>query len=651
MRKIRGTALALSGAALMTLLTAPPVQAHAFGARYDLPLPLELYLVAAGAAVALSFVIMALVLRAPPAQTDPPRIDLLQFGPISVLLHPAVIGALQAVSIGLFLLVLAAGFFGNQDTLKNIGPTFVWIIWWVGLAYLAALAGNFWPTINPWSIVFAGFERLLRLAGARKRFALGLAYPSWLGVWPAVASFGLFAWFELISETAKVPKALATAIVIYSGLTWLGMAAFGRNVWLDRGESFSLAFGVFGRFAPIGRPEPGRPDGRPRSWNMRSYASALVVERPCSLSMTAFVLLLLSTVTFDGFKETPLWGVLLRWIASSSSFYPVVRKLHDLGFDLNAVLETVMLAVFPLLFLSVYLGFSWLTKLASGSGRSVTEIAGLFVFSLVPIAIAYHLAHYLSYLLIAGQFIIPLASDPFGIGWNLFGTTGYAVDIGIIGAKFVWYSAVVAIVVGHVFAVGVAHFVAQKVFETASAALRSQYPFLVLMVVYTMMSLWILSQPIVGSPSLSLLRAPSDRVSLAPFEFREFCLEMAAQDKIQYDFQSDRPVEFNVHYHDGIKIHYPVQLKGVTVHAGTFVAEVDQFYCLMWTNRNLTRASLTYHILAGRAQPSPLEPRPFKAGDATGGEDIPGRLKLTGDGVSQSLVLDAETPSATAFFR
>ena len=155
----------------------------------------------------------------------------------------------------------------------------------------------------------------------------------------------------------------------------------------------------------------------------------------------------------------------------------------------------------------------------------------------------------------------------------------------------------VAIVVGHVFAVGVAHFVALRVFETSRAALRSQYPILVLMVGYTMTSLWILSQPIVATPDLIALRAPADTVSLSPFEFREFCLEMAAQDEIRYDFRSDQPVEFNIHYHDGMKIQFPVQLSGITVHADKFVAEGDRLYCLMWTNQSLGTASLTYQVM------------------------------------------------------
>jgi hypothetical protein len=312
--------------------------------------------------------------------------------------------------------------------------------------------------------------------------------------------------------------------------------------------------------------------------------------------MTAFVVLILSTVTLDGFMETPLWAALSGWIAVEPWFHPLLLALHKFGFDLSGALGTAMLVLFPVSFVLVYLGFSWLAKLASGSERSLMEIVGLFVFSLVPIAIAYHLAHYLSYLLVAGQQIIPLVSDPFGIGWDLFGTAGYRIDIGIIGAKFVWYAAVVSIVAGHVFAVGVAHFTALGVFGTAKAALRSQYPFLVLMVAYTMVSLWILSQPITGSPSPTILRAPSGSLSLGPLEFREYCLEMKARDEIQYAFQSDRPIAFNIHYHEGIKIHLPVQLEQVSSHAGKFSVESDQAVCLMWHNQGLARPALTYQV-------------------------------------------------------
>jgi hypothetical protein len=152
-----------------------------------------------------------------------------------------------------------------------------------------------------------------------------------------------------------------------------------------------------------------------------------------------------------------------------------------------------------MLFLLVYLGFArWMAWMGEDQLTTGT-VARLFVLSLVPIAIAYHLAHYFTYLLIQGQFLIRLASDPFGWGWNLLGTARYRPDIGIVGARAVWYTAVVAIVIGHVIAVYVAHVVALREFRDRRAALRSQLPMLLLMVGYTVVSLWIIAQPIVES--------------------------------------------------------------------------------------------------------------------------------------------------------
>ena len=88
-------------------------------------------------------------------------------------------------------------------------------------------------------------------------------------------------------------------------------------------------------------------------------------------------------------------------------------------------------------------------------------------------------------------------SDPFGLGWNLFNTVGYQVDISIIDAKVVWYTAVITITIGHVLAVYIALVMAIRVFTERDAALRSQIPMLVLMIAYTMISLWVMSQPIV----------------------------------------------------------------------------------------------------------------------------------------------------------
>jgi hypothetical protein len=155
------------------------------------------------------------------------------------------------------------------------------------------------------------------------------------------------------------------------------------------------------------------------------------------------------------------------------------------------------LVTLPLFFLAVYLGFVKLSQLYSGGHVPFGRLAAAYVYSLVPIAIAYQVAHYYTFLLIQGQAIIALISDPFGWDWNLLGTSDYEINVGLVGAGFVWYSQVALIVAGHVVAVYLAHVAALRLLKDPMLAARSQYPMLALMILYTVFSLWILSQPIV----------------------------------------------------------------------------------------------------------------------------------------------------------
>jgi hypothetical protein len=187
--------------------------------------------------------------------------------------------------------------------------------------------------------------------------------------------------------------------------------------------------------------------------------------------------------------ETPLWASVVERILSAGDLKPANSWTYML-------LASALLVAGPLLLAALFLTMAGVMARIAGGPRLV-PLAGLFVLSLVPIAIAYHLAHYFSLLAVAGQFIIPLVSDPFGYGWDLFGTTLYRIDIGIVDARFIWYLSVVAIVTGHMIAVWLAHLTASEVYPDGGAARRSQYPMLILMIGYTMLSLWILAQPIV----------------------------------------------------------------------------------------------------------------------------------------------------------
>ena len=159
--------------------------------------------------------------------------------------------------------------------------------------------------------------------------------------------------------------------------------------------------------------------------------------------------------------------------------------------------STLGLVALPLVFLAVYLGFVKLSQLFGLGYIPFGRLAAAYVYSLVPIALAYQVAHYYTLLLIQGQAIIALVSDPFGWGWNLFGTADYKINPGLIGADFVWYSQIALMVAGHVIAIYIAHVAALRLLRDPKLAMRSQYPMVALMILYTVFSLWILSQPIV----------------------------------------------------------------------------------------------------------------------------------------------------------
>jgi hypothetical protein len=470
-----------TGAAIVLLAT--PAGAHGFGQRYDLPIPLSFYLVGTAMAVVVSFVVVALFVRERPRPQADARIDLLATPWGRWLASPPLALALKLAALAIFIVTIVAGFRGDQNPYKNIAPTMVWIIWWVGFAYVSAFVGNLWALINPWRTIFEAVETIYQGITGRPELSRHVPYPFVLGVWPAFVLLLAFAWVELIYPNPAVPLLIAWLAIAYSILTFVGMFVFGRECWLAHGEVFTLIFGTFARFAPI-ELQPGPQ----RRLSLRPFGAGLLDTSRVSTSMMAFVLLLLSTVLFDGALGTPEWGRLESALAA---------KLSVLG-DLKLMaVRTAGLLAFWLVFFGAYLGVSALMSAAAAGRLAPLAMARQFAFTLVPIAIGYHLAHYLTFLLVQGQYIIPLASDPFGFGWNLFGTAGYRVDIAIVDARFAWYTAVTAILIGHIAAVYLAHRKAIEALDARSAALRSQVPLTALMVVYTFVSLSILAEPMV----------------------------------------------------------------------------------------------------------------------------------------------------------
>ena len=522
-------------------LSAQPAYAHGFGERYDLPVPLGYFLVGAGAAVAMSFVIIGVFVRGNPGQGGYLRYDLFRHGWLrAILTSPLLLLPLQLLSVFLLGLVIATGLFGSQTPSLNFGPTFIWIIWWVGMGFAAALIGNLWYLVNPWRILFQWAENIYSRFRPGGRLSFNDEYPRAWGIWPALLLFLAFAWVENSYSESSVPNRVAVMAIAYSVITLGGMVLFGKHQWLRHGDAFSVVFGFLARFAPTevrvrepdlcrtcdggcldqdgecvncyecferatldlrtearslappGHLETASMSGEKRELNIRPFAMGLARREGITNDTLVMVVLLLSTVTFDGFSATPAWADVQSY--SLDIFSGVI---NNVVFNGITIADTVGLLLFPVAFLLVYLTFSYLMSRSVGNTAGIADLARAFVYSLIPIALAYNIAHFLTLLLVQGQLIIPLASDPFGYGWDLFGTTDYRINIGVINAKVLWFLSVVVIVVGHVIAVYLAHRISIRLFQNRLMALKSQYPMLALMIIYTVASLWIIAQPIV----------------------------------------------------------------------------------------------------------------------------------------------------------
>ena len=458
--------LVLAGVALLL----PEVAlAHGIVGREDLPIPKWLFTYAAIVVLVVSFVGLAVLWPKPRLEDAGER----RVAPVPRILDP-VCGAL---GLALFVFLVYAGLAGEQQAATNILPTFVFVIFWVGLAVLSLVFGDLFHAFNPWRALARGAAAI----AARVRpgaLPEPLPYPAWLGRWPAAFGLLAFVWLELVWPDRGDPSKLAVLALAYAAIQLVGMSVYGIERWTRNADAFAVFFGLFARLSPL-RWERG-------AVYLRKPLSGLTTLDAGS-GTAATLCVMIGTTSFDGFSAGPVWGEIGPNMTDS---------LRNIGFSQATASQmalTLGLIVVVVIVAGLYrLGIAGMRG-ASRTKLTTDELAAHFAHTLVPIALAYMVAHYFSLLAINGQALFYLVSDPLGTGADVFGTAQTAIDYTAVSANAIWYVQVGALVIGHVAGLILAHDRALISFEEGRVATRSQYWMLAVMIAFTTLGLWLLS--------------------------------------------------------------------------------------------------------------------------------------------------------------
>jgi hypothetical protein len=407
----------LAGSGLLVSLSIPlPASAHSLGGLSNLPAPLTYFLAGVATALIAAFVVLTIRWPEPRWQAEP------AIKPIKVPGWRSIVVLLRMLGIAGLVLVVTTGVVGPPNSVRNPGPVLVWVVFWLVVPFAGAFFGDIYRLVNPWRSLSSLFgpENL----GSKR------TTDSW-GVWPATVAFSGFVWFELVYPNPAHPRHLAIAAVIYTGLL-LGIGEWlGRKAAIEQFDAFTTYNRLISAIAPLDL-EPDREPGW-RGWLRR------LPNLPEMPGLTTFVIIMIGAVAFHGMSAA-------AWFESAFG-----------AFGRSVAGGTLLLLATVGVVGTVY----WLTcrLIAGQAGSQATtgSVARRFIHSLVPIALAYAFAHHFTAIVFEGQLIFSTISDPFGLGWNLFGSALRPVDFTILSPTAVWWIQVSAILAGHLSALVLAH--------------------------------------------------------------------------------------------------------------------------------------------------------------------------------------------------
>jgi hypothetical protein len=449
-------ALSLGAVAVLAAALARPVTAHGGtlggAARETATVPTWLLVATGGAVVGASFLLASFA-------TDREFVASIHAGSRSIPVpgRRVLVWAARAVGLAALAAVLVVGFTGPTDPLSNTAVLVVWAGWWAGFSMTTYLVGNAWPVLNPWRTLATVIP------------PVGRTYVWRGGAWASVVGLLALVWLEVVSPLADEPGTLATTVLAYSLVTLGGCVVYGTGAWFRSVDPVARVFRYYGAVAPVGTDDDG-------SLALRVPGAGLTDDILGGVDEVAFVVALLWVTTFDGLVATPAWEALATTVVGW-------------GLPPEVLYPAALVAGFGLFF-GIYLLAARAARGTADTFVAAPTLARRFAPSLLAIAAGYHVAHFLGYFVRLIPALSLSITAPFEtVAPDVIVLPDWFGLIGIFG-----------VLGGHVLAIAAAHAVAFDLFPGRLQAIRSQYPFIVAMVFYTMVSLWVVTRPDVQPP-------------------------------------------------------------------------------------------------------------------------------------------------------
>ncbi len=432
---------------------------------------------------------------------------------------------IQMPFVLLFGLVIVSGMFGSTYT--NFAPVFTWTIWWGLLVFVVLLFGKGFCMVCPWDAIAGVVQRGSLFRNRQPVRTLNKKWPGWAAnIYPATALFIGLTWLELGFGVTRHAQATAVLGLLMLALVVGSAVVFERRAFCRYGCLIGRISGLYAMFAPVElRAKKSRVcqscAGKDCSAGNQLAMACPTFEMPAEMTRSTYctlctecvracphhnialrvrpfgedlnnesafradeshlAIILLALTSFHGLTMTPTWYTYTDWVQGA------------LGIGYRGAF-TLLMALCIAVPIAAFWGIAEvanrLTRIEQGTGK----VFRAFAFPLIPIALFYHVAHNVMHFFREAQYLVPRLSDPFGWGWNLFGTARQTYDP-LLSLSTIWYLQLALVLIGHLYGIFVSERIARKLYDNKRDVWLVQLPMFAVMIAFSMYSLWLIHQP------------------------------------------------------------------------------------------------------------------------------------------------------------